>query len=76
MRMAVRYCSAWKTTAPSAVYSTPTPKEKTWFYPKDAVREAVINALAHRDWSRRIDIMIANYSDRLEINSPGSFLTL
>jgi ATP-dependent DNA helicase RecG len=49
-------------------------REKIWLYPKDAVREAVINALAHRDWSRSIDIMITNYCDRLEINSPGAFL--
>jgi ATP-dependent DNA helicase RecG len=46
-------------------------REKTWFYPLDAVREAVINALAHRDWTRSVDIEITNYSDRLEIISPG-----
>jgi ATP-dependent DNA helicase RecG len=49
-------------------------REKIWLYPKDAVRETVINALAHRDWSRSIDIMVTNYCDRLEIISPGSFL--
>jgi ATP-dependent DNA helicase RecG len=48
-------------------------REKTWFYPRDAVRELAINALAHRDWSRTIDIEITNYSDRLAVISPGAF---
>jgi ATP-dependent DNA helicase RecG len=46
-------------------------REKTWFYPYDAIRETVINALAHRDWTRSVDIEVTNYSDRLEIISPG-----
>jgi len=46
-------------------------REKTFIYPWEAVRETVINALAHRDWSRSVDIEITNYSDRLEIISPG-----
>lgn len=46
-------------------------REKAWFYPWDAVREAVINALAHRDWTKSVDIEITNYLDRLEIISPG-----
>lgn len=46
-------------------------REKTWHYPWGAVREAVINALAHRDWTRTVDIEITSYSDRMEIISPG-----
>lgn len=46
-------------------------REKTWFYPWEALREAVINALAHRDWTKSVDIEITNYKDRLEIISPG-----
>ena len=44
-------------------------------YPKEAVREALVNAIAHRDYSisgTQIDIDI--YSDRIEIVSPGSWL--
>lgn len=44
-------------------------------YPETAVREALINALAHRDYSidgTQIDIDI--YKNRLEICSPGSWL--
>ncbi len=43
-----------------------------WFYPLEAVREAVINALAHRDWTRFVEIEVASYSDRFEVTSPGA----
>jgi ATP-dependent DNA helicase RecG len=46
-------------------------REKAWFYPWEALREAVINALAHRDWTKSVDIEITNYKDRIEIISPG-----
>ncbi len=46
-------------------------REKTWFYPWEAMRETIINALVHRDWTRSVDIEVTNYSDRLEIISPG-----
>ena len=44
-------------------------------YPKEAVREALVNAIAHRDYSihgTQIDIDI--YDDRIDIVSPGSWL--
>lgn len=44
---------------------------KIWFYPWEAVRETIINALVHRDWTRSVDIEVTNYSDRLEVISPG-----
>jgi ATP-dependent DNA helicase RecG len=41
-------------------------------YPIEAIREAVVNALVHRDYLlSAIDIELAIYSDRLEIISPG-----
>ena len=43
-----------------------------WEYPEAVVREAVVNALVHRDYSvAGTDIMLAIYADRLEIQSPG-----
>jgi ATP-dependent DNA helicase RecG len=43
-----------------------------WEYPEEVVREALINALVHRDYSiAGTDIMLAIYSDRMEIVSPG-----
>ena len=41
-------------------------------YPPDAVREAMLNALVHRDWTRSIEVEIVSYSDRLEVTSPGT----
>lgn len=47
-------------------------REKTWLYPWEAVRETVLNALVHRDWTRFVDIEITRYTDRLEVISPGA----
>jgi ATP-dependent DNA helicase RecG len=41
-------------------------------YPLDAIREAIVNAVAHRDYAREgTDIEVSLYRDRLEIISPG-----
>ena len=43
-------------------------------YPTKAVREAILNALVHRDYSihtENIPIRIEMYRDRMEIKSPG-----
>ena len=43
-----------------------------WDYPESVVREAIVNALVHRDYSIvGTDIMISIFSDRMEITSPG-----
>ena len=47
-------------------------REKMYFYPIEAIREAILNGFAHRDWTRALEITVINYSDRIEINSPGS----
>lgn len=42
--------------------------------PQEALREALINALCHRNYERfNICIGIAIYDDRIEIESPGKF---
>jgi ATP-dependent DNA helicase RecG len=47
-------------------------RPKKWLYPRDAIRELLVNALAHRDWTRFVDVEISGYRDRLEIISPGA----
>ena len=47
-------------------------RETRWFYPLEAVRESLINALAHRDWTRFVEIEVGSYADRFEVISPGS----
>ncbi|MCL4270512.1 MAG: putative DNA binding domain-containing protein [Anaerolineales bacterium] len=50
--------------------------KQTFLYPQIAVREALINAIVHRNYAiegRGIEIII--YSDRLEIQSPGMLLS-
>ena len=43
-----------------------------WDYPEDVIREAIVNAIVHRDYLLSgSDIEIGIYSDRLEIVSPG-----
>jgi len=41
-------------------------------YPEESIREAIVNAVAHRDYTiSGIDIRVDIYPDRLEIESPG-----
>ena len=43
-----------------------------WDYPLEAVREALVNAVAHRDYTITVtDIELSIYTDRIEIISPG-----
>ncbi|MFX1411771.1 MAG: ATP-binding protein, partial [Promethearchaeota archaeon] len=47
-------------------------REETTEYPVEAVREAVVNAVAHRDYSIRGEaIRISVFNDRIECYSPG-----
>ncbi len=44
-------------------------------YPYEAIREAVINAIAHRDYTRTgAPVQISIFDDRVEISSPGGLL--
>ena len=47
-------------------------RERRWHYPLEAVREGVVNALTHRDWTRYEEIEVVRYADRIEILSPGA----
>lgn len=44
-------------------------------YPFEAIREAVINAIAHRNYNRTgAPIMVAIFDDRIEVRNPGGLL--
>jgi ATP-dependent DNA helicase RecG len=47
--------------------------------PPDVIREAIVNAVAHRDYTSNASVQVMLFSDRLEVWSPGtlsSHLTL
>jgi ATP-dependent DNA helicase RecG len=46
-----------------------------YIYPEDAVREAILNAIAHRDYNSTNPIEIYIFDDRMEIKSPGPLLS-
>jgi len=46
-------------------------RERRWHYPPDAVRESLLNALAHRDRTRPAEVEVVSYCDRLTLTSPG-----
>ncbi len=46
-------------------------RKKVELIPETAYREAIANALVHRDWSIDAHIRIAMFPDRIEIKSPG-----
>ncbi len=46
--------------------------QETSEYPFEAVRELLVNAVAHRDYNLQGDVIHLNYfSDRIEVQSPG-----
>lgn len=47
-------------------------RQERWEYPLDALREAIVNAVAHRDYTIGVtDIELSVYADRIEVLSPG-----
>jgi len=47
-------------------------REQKWTYPEEAIREAIVNALVHRDYLLSgTTVELSIYEDRLEVVSPG-----
>ena len=47
-------------------------RERHWDYAPNAIRELIINAFAHRDWTRQGMVTVVVYGNRMEVKSPGS----
>jgi ATP-dependent DNA helicase RecG len=56
-------------TIKDAFLETPVPS-----FPEDVVREALLNAVVHRDYTLPDSIHVRVFSDRIEISNPGSFI--
>lgn len=46
-------------------------REERWDYPLDAIREIVINAIIHRDYTSTADSIVKVFDDKIEIFNPG-----
>ena len=47
-------------------------RRRHWDYPTEVIRELLVNAFAHRDWTRPTDVQLTVFADRLEVTSPGA----
>lgn len=50
------------------------PREEVLELPEKALREALLNAIAHRDYFSSANIQISIYSDRVVIDNPGGLV--
>jgi len=46
-------------------------RTERWEYPLDAVREAITNAVCHREYAESGNVMVRIFDDRLEVSNPG-----
>lgn len=46
-------------------------REDVWEYPLEGLREALINAVCHRDYASSANVQIRIFDDRLELWNPG-----
>jgi ATP-dependent DNA helicase RecG len=70
---------SWEGLRPYIAYKTAfgldSKFEQKFTYPEDACKEAMLNAIAHRDYSIQNGIEIYIYTNRIEIKSPGALLS-
>lgn len=52
-------------------YENKIHRVETYEYPKDAIREALLNAIAHKDYSGGVPIQISVYKDKIMIWNEG-----
>jgi ATP-dependent DNA helicase RecG len=70
---------SWESLRPYLAYKTKFSSdakfEQKYIYPEDACKEAVLNAIAHRDYSIQNGIEIYIFDNKIEIKSPGALLS-
>jgi ATP-dependent DNA helicase RecG len=49
-------------------------RDEVWDYPLDALREAVVNAICHRDYADNSDIQLKIHDNRFTIWNPGGLV--
>ncbi len=57
---------------PSARAALSITAPATYELPSDAVGEAIVNAIAHRDYNSQASVEVRLFSDRLEVWNPGT----
>jgi ATP-dependent DNA helicase RecG len=70
---------SWEKLRPFLAYKTEFGAdarfEQKYLYPEGACREALVNAIAHRDYSIMNGVDVFVFDDRMEIKSPGALLS-
>lgn len=51
-----------------------TERIERWEYPIEAIREAITNAICHRDYESTANVQIRIFDDRIEVWNPGNLL--
>jgi ATP-dependent DNA helicase RecG len=49
-------------------------RKDRWQYPIPAIRELLLNAIVHRDYTNPTDVIIKIYDDKIEISNPGRLM--
>ena len=75
----VLLANAWERLRPflsqRTVFGTDAKFEQTFVYPENACREALTNAIAHRDYSISNPVTIYIFNSKLVFESPGELLS-
>ncbi len=70
---------SWESLRPFLAYKTVfganAQFEQQYIYPENACREALVNAIAHRDYISHNGIEVHVYDNRIEVRSPGALLS-
>ena len=51
-----------------------TKRKEKWQYPLPIIRELLLNAIVHRDYSNPTDIIIKIFDENIEITNPGKLM--